>query len=156
MATETPTLYIDLPYGDPALGLTRRMEVNKLSPEQITVWQASGERFTEMGREWADADRVMAQLGEDHPQAVALRERRNRQALRGLGRALTVLRSVLAQESDRDWLEDQLTFGTMTLEGERGAARLMSLAIDAYRAHAAEQKPAAAPGKKPGKAKLSE
>lgn len=153
MAADTPTLYIDLPYGDPELGLTRRMEVNKLSAEQITVWQANGERFTEMNREWADADRVIAQLGDDHPQAQALRERRNKQAARGLGRALTLLRSVLAQEADRDWLEDQLTFGGMTLEGERGAARVMTLTIDAYRAQIATQR--TTPARKTGKAKLT-
>lgn len=156
MATQTPpVLFIEMPYGDPELGLTRRMQVNRLSAEQITVWQANGERFTEIGREWADADRVIAQLGPDHPQALALRQRRAKQAARGLGRAMAVLRSVLAEEADRDWLEDQLTFGGMTLEGERGAAQVVSLTIDAYRAQAAVQA-SAAPAKKNGKARLAE
>lgn len=154
MTTETPQIFIDMPYGDPELGLTRRMQVNKLSAEQITVWQANGERFGELGREWADADRVIQQLGADHPQAVALRTRRNQQAARGLGRAMAVLRSVLAEERDRDWLEDQLTFGGMTLEGERGAARVIALTIDAYRTTVAD-KAAAVPAKKPTKAKLT-
>jgi len=155
MTTETPLLYIEMPYGDPELGLTRQMRVNNLSAEQITVWQANGERFAELNREWGDADRVIAQLGPDHPQAKALRERRATQAARGLGRAMSVLRSVLADETDRDWLEDQLTFGGMTLEGDRGAASLISRTIDAYRAQT-PAKAAAAPAKKTGKAKLAE
>lgn len=152
MTTTTPDLWIDLPYGDPELGLTRHMRVTQVSAEQVTVWQANGERFTALSSEWADADRVMAGLDDDDPRVVALRRRRNEQAAKTLGRALRLLKSVLADEGDQDWLENQLMDGNMKLEG--GAVRVFSLAVDAYQRWKGEVAPTNGP-KKTTKAKLA-
>jgi len=153
MTNATPELWIELPYGDPDLGLVRRMQVHPLTAEQLTVWQANGERFAALADEWDDADRAMAGLPDDDPRVIALRKRRGEQATRGLGRALKVLKSVLAHERDRDWLEDQLMHGDMKLEG--GATQVISLTIDAAKAWARDNSAAASTPRQRGKAKLA-
>lgn len=153
MTTTTPDLWIELPYGDPELGLARRMKVTPVNPEQVTVWQANGERFAALTSEWGDADRAMAGLPDDDPRVLALRRRRNEQATRTLSRALRLLKSVLADEADQDWLENQLMDGGMKLEG--GAVKVFGLAVDAYQQWRGDAAPTTGPVKKATKAKLS-
>lgn len=107
----------------------RRMEVRVPSPEQLAVWQSIGETFTRMGDEWAHQRAVVADLPADHPDAVAVRTKQNRQAIRGVNRSVKLVKSVLVNEADHEWVDDML------LEGADldHLLRIVSLAVDAIR-----------------------
>lgn len=101
--------------GDESLAV-RKMTVRMPGPEQLAVWQRTAKRMAGV-----DPDSV------DGTTAMKL-----------LDRGLRFIQSVLVHEADRDWLEDQLLDGNLTLEE---AARIVTLAMDAF----ADTKPAGKP-----------
>lgn len=107
----------------------RRMEVRVPSPEQLAVWQSIGETFTRMGSEWSHQRAAVADLPADHPDAVAVRTKQNRQAIRGVGRSVKLVKSVLVNEADHEWVDDMLLEGA-DLDKLLG---IVSQAVDAIR-----------------------
>ncbi len=107
-----PELYIELPLRD---GTTRRMRCILPNENQLAVWQTSGERFARLGEDWTRRGQALANLPDDDQRVVVFQKDRSHQAGRTLGRALTLLKSALADERDHDWLEDQLLFNEMDL-----------------------------------------
>jgi len=144
--TATPELYIELPLRDET---TRRMRCVFPNENQLAVWQSSGERFTRLGEDWTRREQALSNLPDDDQRVVTFRQERGQQAGRTLGRALTMLKSALAEERDHDWLEDQLLFGHLDLSE---AMRIITLLTDELRKAKQERQPAK---KVPaGKAKL--
>jgi hypothetical protein len=107
----------------------RRMEVRVPSPEQLAVWQSIGETFTRLGSEWSHQSAAVADLPADHPDAVAVRSKQNRQAIRGVGRSVKLIKSVLVNEIDHEWVDDMLLEGANLDE----MLRIVSHAVDAIR-----------------------
>jgi hypothetical protein len=93
---------------EPVPAIRRVLEVRTPDEGQLAVWAASGERFQSLGQEWAEAEEALKDLPEDHPEVLAFREQRSRQAARALSRALRIIGSALAHQADRDWVEDCL------------------------------------------------
>src|SRR5262245_42945695 len=110
----------------------RRMAVHTPTPEQLAVWQSIGETFTRLGAEWEHGRSLVADLPADHPDAVAFRAKQNRQASRGVGRSIKLIKSVLVEERDHDWVDDMIMEGS-TIEQ---LLRIVSEAVKALRAHA--------------------
>lgn len=149
MATtaKTPELFIDFPLRD---GTTRKMRGVFPTEAQLAVWQSSGERFSRLGDDWARREKALANLPEDDVKVEAFRRERGQQAGHTLARALTMIKSALADDRDRDWLEDQLLYNDLDL-GE--ALRVITLLT----AELAKLKREPQPAKKvaAGKAKLA-
>jgi hypothetical protein len=146
-APTTPELYIELPLRDDT---TRRMRCVFPNENQLAVWQTSGERFTRLGEDWARREKALSSLPEDDPKVLEFNRERSQQAGRTLGRALTMLKSALADERDHDWLEDQLLFGQMDLNE---AYKIITLLTDELRKLKRERQPAKKPAT--GKARLT-
>jgi hypothetical protein len=124
--TQRPdTLTIKLPLSD---GTERPMEANYPTEGQLVVWQSAGERFARLGEDWARREAALASVAEDDPRWAAFRKERAGQAANTLSRALSMIRAALAQEADRNWLEDRLLYGDMDL-GD--ALRIVTLITEA-------------------------
>ena len=120
-------MFID--YAPPGVLPLRHMRVNIPSHEQLAVWQSIGEQFTRLGAEW-DADQVVtAALPFDHPDAVEVRRKQNRQATRGVGRSLKLIKTILADPADHDWVDDMIMEGHTIGE----MMKIVSLTVDAVR-----------------------
>ena len=140
-----PDLFINLPLPD---GTARRMRGVFPTESQLAVWQSSGERFSRLGEDWKRRAEALSNLPDDDERVVKFKQDRNQQAGRTLARALTMIQSALAEQSDRDWLEDALLFGELDLSD---ALQVITLLSDALR----NVKPVKPEGKKPaGRAKL--
>ncbi len=124
----TEPLQIKFPLPD---GTTRPMSINEPTSEQVGVWQLSGERFTRIGAEWKRKEELLRDRADDDPDLIAFRESRAREASQGLSRALRIVGSVLADEEDRNWIEDQLLDRTIDLSD---ALNVLNLAIEEMRA----------------------
>jgi hypothetical protein len=144
--TATPELHIELPLRDET---TRRMRGVFPDENQLAVWQSSGERFARLGEDWTRREKALSNLPEDDQRVVAFRRERGQQAGRTLGRALTMLKSALAEERDHDWLEDQLLFGQMDLGEAMQIITLLTAELGKVKQERQTVKKAAA-----GKAKL--
>lgn len=107
----------------------RRMETRIPTAEQLAVWQSVGEQFTRLGSEWEHQNGVIADLPTDHPDAVAVRTTQGRQAVRGIGRSIKLIRSVLVNEADHEWVDDMIMEGA-TIEQMLG---IVTKAVDAMR-----------------------
>lgn len=118
-------------------GLPRHMAVRMPTPEQLAVWASVGEQFTRLGAEWAHQNAAVADLDSDHPDVVGVRTTQNRQAIRGIGRGVKLIKSVLADEADHEWVDDAIMEGA-TLEQMLG---IVSLATNAARKRAATSAP---------------
>lgn len=127
----------------------RHMAVQVPSAEQLAVWQSIGETFTRLGDEWAHQRSVVSELPADHPDVVDMRARHNRQAVRGVNRSIKLVKSVLAEDKDREWVDDMVMEGA-TIEQ---MLRIVTLAVDAMRQRG--RTPAATPATAP-KAELAE
>lgn len=115
----------------PITFMGRKILVQAPTAEQIGVWQRTARRFE-------DAD--LTHRPGDSPDVLVAK---NRKAGKLLDRGIKIIESVLVDEDDRDWLEDQLLDRVMTL-GE--AANIISLAVDAF--GQAEQAPRTGPAPK--------
>jgi len=140
----TDPIHIDFGFGD---GPKRRMQINIPSPEQLAVWHSVGERFTQLGQEWAATAAALEGVPDDDERKVAFRTRQGEQATRGIGRGLKIIKSVLASEDDYLWIEDAIMDGATLGE----ALGVVTAAAAALRERAAATPSAPA---KPGKAKL--
>lgn len=143
-------LFIEFPLTEG--GVKRRMQVRIPTPEQLAVWQSIGETFTRHAAEWAHQSAAVADLPADHPDAVAVRVTQNRQAQRGLGRSLKLIKTVLVNEHDHDWVDDMLMEGA-TIERLLG---IVTLTVDEMRKMASDKNSASATGRKLAKAALAE
>lgn len=85
----------------------RNLSVSMPTPEQLAVWQRTAKRMTGV-----DPDALTG------PEAMKL-----------LDRGLKVIQSVLPEQDDRDWLEDELLDGALTLEQ---AAGIVTQAVAAF------------------------
>lgn len=121
-------------------GLPRRMAVRMPTPEQLSVWQSIGEQFTRLGVEWEHQSAAVAELPADHPDAISVRTTQNRQAIRGVGRGIKLIKSVLIDTADHEWVDDAIMEGA-TLEQMLG---IVSLATNAARKRATTSAPASA------------
>ncbi len=107
----------------------RTMKVNRPGPEQIVVWKRIAERAAGIGRETATPKacpeckgkaggcEACHFTGSAHTGTV----------LKLFDRALKIISSVLVDEADRDWVEDQLLEGAINLNA---AGEIVSLAVD--------------------------
>jgi hypothetical protein len=86
----------------------RDLTVSMPTPEQLAVWQRTARRMTGVD--------PATMTGEE--------------AMKLLDRGLKVIQSVLPNPDDRDWLEDELLDGNLTLEA---AAGIVTAAVAAYR-----------------------
>lgn len=109
---QTPELLIHFPLRD---GTTRPMRGVFPTEAQLAVWQSSGERFSRLGEDWARREKALANLPDDDVKVMAFRHERGQQAGHTLARALTMIKSALADSRDRDWLEDQLLYNELDL-----------------------------------------
>ncbi len=133
-------------------GVPRHMNVRIPSPEQLAVWQSIGEQFTRLGTEWEHQSAAVADLPTDSPEAVGVRVTQNRQAVRGINRGIKLIKSILVDEVDHEWVDDAIMDGA-TLERMLG---IVSLAVDAMRERAAANGAPVTIGTTKGKAALSE
>lgn len=152
MATKTPPatpeLSIDLPLRD---GTARPMRCVFPNENQLAVWQSAGERFTRLGEDWARREQALSNLPDDDPRVEAFRKERNQQAGRTLSRALTMIKSALADDRDRDWLEDQLLYNELDLSD---ALKVLTLLSDKL-AETRQERQAATKKVPAGKARLA-
>lgn len=132
-------VFIDFPLREGSA--PRHMRVRIPSAEQLAVWQSIGETFTRLGAEWAHQSALVADLPEDHPEAVGVRSKQNRQAIRGVNRSIKLIKSVLADEADHEWVDDMVMEGA-TIEELLG---IVTHAVGAIRTSSGTTaKPAAA------------
>lgn len=94
----------------------RTMAVQMPTPEQLAVWSRTAEKLT--GRDFGDLS----------PE----------EGLKLYDRTQRIFGSVLADQVDRDWLEDQFLFEGLKLEK---AGQIISLAVDALPRLQAQQEP---------------
>jgi hypothetical protein len=106
----------------------RDMVVAFPTPEQLTVWQRTGSRFTAL-QERADQIQAQGDAASDEEQAALRRDTSGM-----LDRALRVVQSVLVDQDDQFWLEDRLLDGTLTF-GQ--ALDLMPAVLEAFRGRTA-------------------
>lgn len=146
---QTPdvTMPIEFPLPD---GTTRPMRVRIPTPEQLGVWQLNAERFNQLGAQWAQQESAMADRPQDDPERLALQASRNKQAARGLARAIKVVNSVLNDEDDRDWLEDQLMGGRLDMPG---AMNVLTLTVEQLRLRNQQAAPTTGPQSKAKRAR---
>lgn len=130
--TPAAPLYIEHPLVPGAA--PRRMEVRLPSHEQIAVWQSVGQRFKDMGAQWAYEREQLGDVAADDPAVVEFEARRNTQALKGIGRAMKLIRSILVDPEDYDRVEDAMMEGA-TLEY---SLTIVSKAVAAMRARAVQ------------------
>jgi hypothetical protein len=133
-------LYID--FAAVETDTPRRMAVRTPTPEQLAVWQTNADRFTQMGANWNNRARALASMPPGHPEVVAFEKTRNQEATQALSRALKVVNSVLVEDTDRYWLEDQLMEGRLNLAG---AFQIVTLTVEALRARRDTDSPAPRP-----------
>ena len=107
----------------------RRMQTRIPTPEQLAVWQSIGEQFTRLGSEWAHQNDAIAHLPADSPEAIGVRTIQGRQAVRGIGRSVKLIKSVLVNEIDCEWVDDAIMDGA-TIEEMLG---IVTKAVDAMR-----------------------
>lgn len=109
MATKTPTIppILTITF-QPIPGIVRKMDVRTPDEGALAVWAASGARFEQLGAEWHATEESMADLPDNDPAREEFRRQRSHQTTRALSRGLTLIQSVLANEADRDWIEDML------------------------------------------------
>jgi hypothetical protein len=137
--TAADELFVDFPLREGSA--PRHMRVRIPSAEQLAVWQSIGETFTRLGAEWAYQSALVADLPDDHPDAVGVRSKQNRQAIRGVNRSIKLIKSVLADEADHEWVDDMVMEGA-TIEELLG---IVTYAVAAMRSRSgAAPKPAAA------------
>jgi hypothetical protein len=155
--TPTPTgpktadpLFID--FAPHEGGLPRHMQVRIPSPEQLAVWQSIGETFTRLGAEWEHQSAAVAHLPADAPEVVGMRTVQSRQAIRGINRSIKLIKSVLINEIDHEWVDDAVMDGA-TIEQMLG---IVSKAVDAMRARAVNSGNTAAASTTKSKATLAE
>jgi hypothetical protein len=110
----------------------RKMAVRVPAPEQLAVWQNIGETFTRLGHEWAADAATVADLPEDHADSVAVRRKQNQQATRGIVRSLKLLKTVLMDQADHDWVDEMILEGA-TLDQMMG---IVTEAVSAMRKRA--------------------
>lgn len=130
-------------------GLPRRMQVRIPGAEQLAVWQSIGETFTRLGAEWEHQKASVAHLPADAPEVVGMHAIQGRQAIRGVNRSIRLINSILVNDIDREWVEDQIMDGA-TIEQMLG---IVTKAVDAMREQAVSS-PVPAPPR--GKAALAE
>lgn len=118
-AAAAPTATIDFPVGD---NLTRTMRVKLPTPEQLAVWRRTVEWFERAG------DNL---TGEP--------------AQKALGRIVKIIMSVLADDADIEWVEDQLLDGQLTAVR---AADILTLTVDQFADQAKNKAPKNGPVKK--------
>ena len=133
-------------------GAPRHMNVRIPSPEQLAVWQSIGEQFTRLGVEWEHQSAAVADLAADHPDVIGVRVTQNKQAVRGINRGIKLIKSILVDESDHEWVDDAIMDGA-TLERMLG---IVSAAVDEMRKRAAANGAPVAASATKGKAALSE
>lgn len=105
----------------------RTMRVKKPGVEQLGMWRVTADQLNR-------ADPNM-----DGNAASKL-----------IGRAIKMVCSVLAGEEDRDWLQDEILDGNLTLDQ---SADIMLLAVAAYKAEAGSTAPANGPRPKARRAR---
>jgi hypothetical protein len=127
----------------------RRMQVRIPSPEQLAVWQSIGETFTRLGAEWEHQRSTVAHLPADAPEVTGMNAIQARQAIRGVNRSIKLIKSVLVNEIDHEWVDDAIMDGA-TIEQ---MLRIVTAAVDKLREQAASGTTPALPQ---GKAALSE
>jgi hypothetical protein len=108
------------------------MEVRLPTSEQIAVWQSVGQRFSEMGAQWAYEREQLGTVADDDPALAALQAKQNSQALKGNGRSMKLIKSILVDPDDYDRVEDAMMEGA-TLEY---CLTIVSKAVAAMRARA--------------------
>lgn len=127
----------------------RRMQVRIPSPEQLAVWQSVGETFTRLGTEWEHQRSTVAHLPADAPEVTGMNVIQARQAIRGVNRSIKLIKSVLVNEIDHEWVDDAIMDGA-TIEQMLG---IVTHAVNEMRKQATTDTAPAAPR---GKAALSE
>lgn len=137
--TQQGPLFIDFAWRE--RDMPRHMQVRVPGAEQLAVWQSIGETFTRLGGEWAQQSEAVAHLPADAPEVVGLRATQGRQAVRGINRSIRLIKSVLVNEVDHEWVDDAIMDGA-TVEQMLG---IVSRTVDAMRERAAQagNKPAA-------------
>lgn len=121
----------------------RTMAVRMPNAEQIALWPRLADRLNNRAGDLDETPRD----GETPAQA---RERVAQAAAKLYGRVLTLVTSVLTDQDDKDWVEDQIIAGDLTLavadsDGQQSAADIISLAVQYF----ADKRGAAAPATGP-------
>lgn len=143
----TDPLFIDFAW--PERSAPRHMQVRIPGAEQLAVWQSIGETFTRLGAEWEHQKSTVAHLAADAPEVVGMRAIQARQAIRGVNRSIKLIKSVLVNEIDHEWVDDVIMDGA-TIEQMLG---IVTKAVDKMREQAATD---TVPATTRGKAALSE
>lgn len=104
----------------------RTMPVRFPTAEQLTVWNRTARRASE----------------------ISGRDITNQEAATLLDRVLRIIQSVLDEQADRDWVEDQLLDGGLTLAGDGGATDIISMTVELMRGQAEADAPTTGPAAK--------
>lgn len=97
----------------------RVMKVNKPTPDQLGMWTVTSDQMTKI------AAAVTADTATDE---AAIAER-GRKLGKLFSRAFKLVASVLVDEDDQDWIQDEVTDGNLTLEQ---TADILLLTVKAY------------------------
>lgn len=143
MTTAAPDI-LDVPF-EYAPDRVRHMRVRVPDEGQLAVWAATAERFSSLGDEWRAQAEALAGRDEDDPDMVAFRQQRAEQGTRALSRALKIINSALADQHDRDWVEDQLLEHAMTLGSALG---IITAAVEVLQTRKRVQAPTNGPAAK--------
>ena len=108
-AKATDPLFIDFAWRK--TDVPRHMQVRIPSPEQLAVWQSIGENFTRLGAEWEQQRSATAHLPDDAPEVVGMRAIQGRQAIRGVSRSIKLVKSILVNGIDQEWVDDAIMDG---------------------------------------------
>lgn len=107
----------------------RTMKVRRPTPEQLMVWKRIAEQGLAVAAdEQANPGQLCAECGgEGCDTCHNTGKAHTAKVMKLFDRALRIIASVLVDEADRDWLEDQLLDGTVNLNA---AGEIVTLAVN--------------------------
>lgn len=116
----------------------RVMLYHRPTPDQLAMWKRIAERAEASGRDFATPKPCPACEGKGCEACQGTGSAHTATILRLFDRAMNIITSLIADEADRDWLEDELIAGHFQLQD---ASEIIRLTVDAMIAG----KPSAAP-----------
>lgn len=120
----------------------RTMAVRRPEAEQIAVWKRIADRAAAF-RDESDTPKLCPECkGSGCETCHNTGSAHTTTVLKMFDRALKIINSVLVDEADRDWIEDQLLEGQVDLQG---AAEIVSLAVRQMTASAGRAAPKTGP-----------
>lgn len=123
----------------------RVMAYRRPSADQLAVWKMIAERAAGLAKEVATPKPCPTCKGEGCDTCQGTGSAHSTTIFKLFNRAMTIINSVLVDEGDKDWLEDEMIAGRVDMEA---AAQIISLTVDALIASKPETAPRNGPAPK--------